>query len=865
MKAPTADYSPLSQALNAKTSAIQASYSTKDTANWKSRYKIQTDSFKLQEKALENQEDQININGMTALAQGLDTFVEDLVDFVKTGQDKTTQEAEEKATNASNDINLTLRNNPQFSQSYEDNGVISVGLTDEGKRAVNEIVESYFPEGTKYGWGMDERIKKVKEQVLSSANTYAGEIATQRTQDEANAAYNNNMKNALLSDLQSGATITAKIPDVSAEGGYREVKVGAGQEALISSRESYMGKAWADNQRQIASADLINKRSDYLISDASTNFSNGTYVTDSSKRATFDSLVKTQAEEYTDETQKQAFLTSVKSAETQAVTTYFDNQVKTILDQDLDIYTSLSSLYDSLTDPNGQYYSIFFDKDGKPNANIEPSTYTTIKSSVSTQLSNIETLNGTTNTQAVQNAFSDLNNQFSMGQINSTTYGAKAQSIMVGIYGDNWMSNSEAVNVYKNQIMSQLSDDLASDPQVANGISIAYNTALGTNNKAYKDLDAAQKAKADVISKDYIDNVTNLILNNPDLLKDPLKFNQKLTELSSKYTSEWADIAFGTNSKVTVGDALKGTEFVSKTFDKVVSSYSTELMEGINENGVLDRSSLSEGLMPGVNEALTDAISQVAQYGIQAKGMNILDPKDGKIQFEIDESTGKPKLDKKGNLIPKAIIWTTVDSEGKVDTIAYEFSLGNKDEAWETGTQAKEREKQEKLIEEDRPKTEVEATVRDYVNVEEDPIPSDDKDKVERFLWANVETTAELDEAIETLNKQHEKGKFANDLTDSKEYQAFIDSVKFSVKEKRGWNETTQKVIPKDDHDYRSDNTQATLLENANTVEELNTLVEKLNKFHEEGKFASDITDPKQYQAYIDSLVFAVKQKKGWK
>ena len=442
---------------------------------------------------------------------------------------------------------------------------------------------------------------------------------------------------------------------------------------------------------------------------------------------------------------------------------------------------------------------------------------------MSTQLSNIETLNGQTNTQAVQNLFNNINNQYAMGQINSTTWGARAQAGMEGIYGSDWRTNREALNVYENQIMALLGDDITSDPLIKSALDLAYKTALGTGNKAYKDFSQENKAKADVINKDFMNQVEKLILNNPELARDPLGLYNKVMDLVNKYTSDWADLAFSPDSKVTIGAELKGTEFISKDFDKVFSSYSTELMEGINENGVLDRSALTEDLMPGVNEKLTDAISQVAQYGIQAKGMNITDPKEGKIQFEMDESTGKPKLDKNDKLIPKAIIWTTVDSDGKVDTIAYDFSLGNKDEAWETGTQAEERARQEKLIEADKPKTAV--------------------------------------EAIETLNKQHEKGKFASDITDPKEYQAFIDSVKFAVKKKNGWNETT----PNDDHDYRPDNTQATLLENANTVEELNALVEKLNKFHEEGKFASDITDPKQYQAYIDSLVYSVKQKKGWK
>lgn len=64
MKAPTADYSPLSQALSAKSSAKQAKYSAKDTSNWKNRYRIQQDSFSLSEDALDMQESQTTWSGI---------------------------------------------------------------------------------------------------------------------------------------------------------------------------------------------------------------------------------------------------------------------------------------------------------------------------------------------------------------------------------------------------------------------------------------------------------------------------------------------------------------------------------------------------------------------------------------------------------------------------------------------------------------------------------------------------------------------------------------------------------------------------------------------------------------------------------
>ncbi len=860
MKAPTADYSPLSQALNAKTSAIQASYSTKDTANWKSRYKIQTDSFKLQNDALAEQQKANTVGAITSLITSGFDVVADVGKvaqaFEDEAQDNITQKVTLNTQKATDEINAILQNNPQFSETRQENGTTYVGLSDEGQKAINEIVETYFPEGTKYGWGMDDKVQMIKEQVLASANTYAGEIATQRTQDEANAAYSNNMQNALFSDLQSGATITAKIPDVSAEGGYREVKVGAGQEALISSREPYMGKTWADNQRQIAAAELTNKRSDYLISDASTNFSNGTYVTDSSRRANFDSLVKAQAEEYTDETQKQAFLTSVKSAETQAVTTYFDNQVKTILDQDLDSYTSLSSLYDSLTDTDGQYYSIFFDKNGKPNANIEPSTYTAIKSSVSTQLSNIETLNGTTNTQAVQNAFGDLNNQFSMGQINSTTYGAKAQSIMVGIYGDNWMSNSEAVNVYKNQIMSQLPDDLTSDPQVANGISIAYNTALGTNNKAYKDLDADQQAKADVISKDYIDNVTKLILNNPDLLKDPLKFNQKLTELSSKYTSEWADIAFGTNTnKVTAWDTLTGKEVygkAEKTFNSFISEYSDDISASLSDSGYLDRSTFDS--MLGVNDTLTNTITSLGNYGINVMGMNIVDPKTGMLKFKVD-STGEPIYDTSGNLILEEIVWQTSNPDGKVGFVSYNLDSSSKQEdrwSYRLGTNQESKPSDKNTIV--TPKSEEQIQNEKKIveaNGENPDIVS--KTEVKNANKITKEAVKEQKGKAESINKTND---------DSGEFKIEQGNIHKSTVE---LNDSVENYVSNNANSADRDTLKAFLWQSAGNREELENILKALEKQHDKGKFVPGITDQNQYQAFIDSVTFEFKNKRGWK
>lgn len=845
MKAPTADYSPLSQALSAKTNAKQASYSAKDSANWKSRYKIQTDSFDLQKNALDNQQGQLTINGILGVAKWADGVLDDVEAFVDTQKDKEEQEITSKATNASNDINLHLQNNPQFSQSKNENGIITVGLSAEGEKYVSDYIESVFPEGTKYGWGADKTVQKLKQELLSSAQIYAGQIATQRTQDEADAYYSNNMQNALLSDLQSGNTITTKIPDVSAEGGYREVKVGAGQEAIISSREPYMGKTWADNQRQIASDNQISKRGDYLISDASTNFSNGTYITDPTKRASYDSLVKAQAEEYTDETKKQTFLNSVKSVETRAVQTYFDNQVQTILAQPLDSYTSLSDFYTDFTDPKGQFYSIFFDENGKPNPNIEPSTYTTIATSMSTQLSNIETLNGQTNTQAVQNLFNDINNQYAMGQINSTTWGARAQAGMEGIYGSDWRTNSEALNVYKNQLLSQLPDDISSDPQIANGISSAYNLALGTKNKAYKDLDTDQKNKADIITKDYMDKVISLILNNPELLKDSLNFNQKLNELSSQYTKEWADAVFGTSAeKVTAWEALTGKEVydkATKTIGTLSTEFKSDIANSITEDGYLDRSSMDS--MMGVNSTLTDTITSLGNYGKNVMNMNISDARTGILRFKVD-SDGTPIYDNNGNLIPTEVVWQTNSPDGKIGFVSYDLDSSSKQKGrwnYRLGENQESKPSDKNSI--------VTQKSEEQISTEKNIVKANGENP---SIVSNTETKTPNEITNEAVKEQ--KGK-AKGLINSKSEKITSQYA----------NKTVKDYVKYNANSGDRETLKAFLFENSGSEEELNALVSELEKSHKAKEFVPGLDLTKDYQAFINSVVFSVKEQKGWK
>lgn len=62
MRVPTADYSPIEQALMAKSNAIRAGYVAADASNWKSRHDNNLEQLKLNEKSLELDEEALNLN-----------------------------------------------------------------------------------------------------------------------------------------------------------------------------------------------------------------------------------------------------------------------------------------------------------------------------------------------------------------------------------------------------------------------------------------------------------------------------------------------------------------------------------------------------------------------------------------------------------------------------------------------------------------------------------------------------------------------------------------------------------------------------------------------------------------------------------
>ncbi len=218
MKAPTADYSPLSQALSSRNSALQASYSAKNASNWKSSYDIQQQSFDLQEDSLDLQQESIDLSRLQTNVSGALSVFNTAVDFadklIQTKQASMEQRGQADATALASEIQSILDSNPDLTSTWEDeDGITHVGLTEKGEQTVRKYIDEVFPEGKKYGWGMDETMKLLKESVYNSAASYSRTLAVSRTQGEMETAFNKNLEAALEDDLNSGETVIRMISD----------------------------------------------------------------------------------------------------------------------------------------------------------------------------------------------------------------------------------------------------------------------------------------------------------------------------------------------------------------------------------------------------------------------------------------------------------------------------------------------------------------------------------------------------------------------------------------------------------------------------------------------------------------------------
>lgn len=818
MKAPTADYSSLSQALSAKNNALQSSYAAKDASNWKSSYDIQQKSFDLSKKALSLQEENTKYNGIANLVSSLGTLASKVAgwgeEIYTAQQDKGKQELTKNATQMSSEWETLLNMNPDFMTEFDDpvTGAKTLGLSEKGQAAYEKLEAKYFPSDTKYGWGLDDTAEQLKQNLRVSAVSYAQSLALSNVQGQADVAYSYNLDYARNLDLESGETDTVTVSD--GNGGTRTLTIGKQTKALIDSR-SNMGESWQANQYEVEASNLITSRQERIISDLTEGYTSGTYITDPTAREASNATIAAHLDAITDPIKRASAESAIKSTISNGIQTHFTNRVNSIMAQDTDSYAALKELYDSVSTVGSfSLKSLFYDKNGKENPYVDNLTLSNVRSVILSEMSAIEEMTGTTATNTVSNGLALINSQLKAGTLSPEGWVGSFKNIMAEAYGADWTLNEEAQKVFNNTVLSLLPDDLTSDP----AFTAAWNIAVGTMFKMdYKELDSEQQGYAIMAQSNMMNDLMAAVVKDPTVAIDPNKYATTLTKIASKYNAKWLDTiddTFTADYWKTLGGNEAEKVFKSE-ITKILNTYSSEIEDNLNVIGVWDRS--DDNLPRGINNKVSEFITSLGTYSSNKYAELIADPRAGAITFG--------KYSSNGQLFISRVSWDGVEINGLKGKVIFDVSRNEWRTTYDTPTQTSQPTtagtSSSKVGAASIKTTTVgETTAATIKNVEsgnvykasstsaDTAVSTVDNDietfitmgmnnatdaGLEKFLWDMATDETRLDETVEELKARHDNKEYVPGMKEA-EYDKWVNGIADKVRTNKGWTKVEEEA-----------------------------------------------------------------------
>lgn len=816
MKAPTADYSSLSQALSAKNNALQSSYAAKDASNWKSSYDIQQKSFDLSKKALSLQEENTKYNGIANLVSSLGTLASKVAgwgeEIYTAQQDKGKQELTKNATQMSSEWETLLNMNPDLMTEFDDpvTGAKTLGLSEKGQAAYEKLEAKYFPSDTKYGWGLDDTAEQLKQNLRVSAVSYAQSLALSNVQGQADVAYSYNLDYARNLDLESGETDTVTVSD--GNGGTRTLTIGKQTKALIDSR-SNMGESWQANQYEVEASNLITNRQERIISDLTEGYTSGTYITDPTAREASNATIAAHLDAITDPIKRASAESAIKSTISNGIQTHFTNRVNSIMAQDTDSYVALKELYDSVsTEGSFSLKSLFYDKNGKENPYVDNLTLSNVRSVILSEMSAIEEMTGTTATNTVSNGLALINSQLKAGTLSPEGWVGSFKNIMAEAYGADWTLNEEAQKVFNNTVLSLLPDDLTSDP----AFTAAWNIAVGTMFKMdYKELDSEQQGYAIMAQSNMMNDLMAAVVKDPTVAIDPNKYATTLTKIASKYNAKWLDTiddTFTADYWKTLGGNEAEKVFKSE-ITKILNTYSSEIEENLNVIGVWDRS--DDNLPRGINNKVSEFITSLGTYSSNKYAELIADPRAGAITFG--------KYSSNGQLFISRVSWDGVEINGLKGKVIFDVSRNEWRTTYDTPTQTSQpttagTSSSKVGAASIKIPTVGETTAATIKNVEsgnvykasstsaDTAVSTVDNDietfitmgmnnatdaGLEKFLWDMATDETRLDETVKELKARHDNKEYVPGMKEA-EYDKWVNGIADKVRTNKGWSKAEE-------------------------------------------------------------------------
>ena len=666
MKAPTADYSPLSQALSAKNSAIQSGYAAKDAQNWKSRYEIQQQSLDLQQEAINDSQWQNVINLGLNLAN---TYFD-----YKAKSDAL--KVENENLELSEKSRLYGQGLDTITAKYGENATYEVMTEEEGRDG------RYMKASTVQNPEMQAEIKDLQTKIFGSEGDWSEKswkriqnmisLSDGALQESMWQSYNNSIsqENAKLFSTQYSGLMTeasqmdAQMVDVS----YDDGNGGKVTKSIPASVDNLIGglttatDAEKQNLRISAAKEYEQLRFDYLsgsVADAITSGASEEDIVGARDKALsyIDSITDEKRRQELKESFKTSYSKAVSDRITETASQIADSRSGTEYEDALQLYYSLMPDDGKpYKDANGKEYSkgglmyLFRDSKGKPLEYCAPGTASSARNSLDETLTGWRTSYGATKTQEVKTGIDTAIAAYNVDHDSENLVKA-IRSVVTDAYGDgsegySWTEDPVAYGAVKAALDGILPNDWMKNGKVEAAFRFYLTDVLnvkdaGTTSDMIAKLSAEQKKEFTDMQEQFVERLVDEIIRDPSVYLDPEKTTAAVNQLMLAYGQDFHELygRYNKFGKSDVGKDENAHEVSAKELYKVYSPTGDGAynilsgMPDISKPGEYMVSGNRLKYSAGIGEGLKKDANVIYSFLSKANGMNISD--DFMVRYDV--------------------------------------------------------------------------------------------------------------------------------------------------------------------------------------------------------------------------------------
>lgn len=616
MKAPTTDYSQLASSLSAKSGALQAVYSAKDSRNWKDRYKIQQQSLDLQGEAIKDSKAQTWTNfglGMANLA--LDTTNKFLSYYQANDTNNFNTHVNNQASQIENYLNGQSALGIETSNYVKNtDGTYSWQLTEQAKKDLSTIID----DGMSYKF-LDKNIQEQgRTSLWQGANALSLSKSAELVQNNALQGLQNNYNSLMDYAVTQNATNSLNDDDITifqTKDSKTEYKLPTTVFKLIDSQEAFISEENKDKLKMSASEEFkerteqkklelqsqANQDACNIINNAITTISTDgnffSYTDEATKRelkvdedkiSSIYSIINNAVDNmhFNNDAEKKDFKDKCYSQVQSTMRGVFSNMRNANMDANGIMDATFNEAFmrglNGDTDDTGNHIqetgalnAIFYDKDG--NAIEEMAGFrTSLIDEANQYQTQIITAYGEQNSAIIQEGFSYANTKFNNGEYsNNIEFANDITKPLRAVYGEDWQTNTEALSVFLKGMETYIPKDVLDDPE----FSVAWQAFCSTGLKEdYSKMSSEKKLTAQRVLSKATEALTKELIKDPSIAVDSEKQIRVFTDLLNKYGKDYIDALDkaneGTNGKI------EEAEKTTKTIFNNSSIFTGELVDG---------------------------------------------------------------------------------------------------------------------------------------------------------------------------------------------------------------------------------------------------------------------------------------------